>query len=117
MDFAFELAGSAQALKSAYGSVRAGGSIVIAGLAPQDARFEFSPSELVSGEISISGSYMGSCVPVRDVPRFIAHYKQGRLPIDRLLSQTVSFDEMNEGFDRLSEGTTLRQILLPHGTA
>lgn len=117
VDFAFELAGSAQALKSAYGSVRAGGSIVIAGLAPQDARFEFSPSELVSGEISISGSYMGSCVPVRDVPRFIAHYKQGRLPIDRLLSQTVSFDEMNEGFDRLSEGTTLRQILLPHGTA
>lgn len=117
VDFAFELAGSAKALESAYGSVRPGGSVIIAGLAPLNARFEFSPSELVSGEISIRGSYMGSCVPVRDIPRFIDHYRQGRLPVDRLLSETVSFEQMNEGFDRLSAGNTLRQILLPHGAA
>ena len=116
VDYAFELAGSSKALETAYGSVRAGGSVVIAGLAPQDARFAFSPSELVSGEIAIRGSYMGSCVPVRDIPRFIEHYRQGRLPVDRLLSETLSFEEMNEGFDRLSAGSTLRQILLPHGT-
>jgi len=117
VDFAFELAGSANALKTAYGTVRAGGTVVVAGLAPQDARFELSPSELVSGEKSIRGSYMGSCVPIRDIPRFIQHYRQGRLPVDRLLSETVSFDEMNAGFDRLSAGSTLRQILLPHGSA
>jgi alcohol dehydrogenase len=116
VDFAFELAGSAKALETAYGSVRSGGAVIIAGLAPQNARFEFSPSELVSGEKSILGSYMGSCVPVRDIPRFIEHYRRGRLPVDRLLSQTVSFEEMNEGFDRLSAGSTLRQILLPHGS-
>ena len=117
VDFAFELAGSAKALQTAYGSVRPGGSVIIAGLAPRDARFEFSPSELVSGEKSIKGSYMGSCVPVRDIPRFIQHYRQGRLPIDRLLSETVLFDQMNEGFDRLSAGTSVRQILMPHGIA
>jgi Zn-dependent alcohol dehydrogenase len=117
VDFAFELAGSARALETAYGCVRAGGAVIIAGLAPQNARFEFSPSELVSGEKSIRGSYMGSCVPVRDIPRFIEHYRQGRLPVDRLLSETVGFEEMNAGFDRLSDGGTLRQILLPHGAA
>ena len=95
--------------------MRTGGAVIIAGLAPQDARFTFSPSELVSGEKTIRGSYMGSCVPVRDIPRFIEHYRQGRLPVDRVLSQTVTFQEMNEGFDRLSAGSTLRQILLPHG--
>lgn len=116
VDFAFELAGSAKAMETAYGSVRAGGTVVVAGLAPQDARFTFSPSELVSGEIAIRGSYMGSCVPVRDIPRFIEHYRRGRLPVDRLLSESLSFEEMNEGFDRLSAGSTLRQILLPHGT-
>jgi len=115
VDFAFELAGSAKALETAYGSVRPGGSVIIAGLAPQDARFEFSPSELVSGEKSIMGCYMGSCVPVRDIPRFIQHYRQGRLPIDRLLSEKVTFDEMNAGFDRLRDGSSLRQILMPHG--
>jgi alcohol dehydrogenase len=54
-------------------------------------------------------------VPVRDIPRFIQHYRQGRLPIDRLLSETVLFEQMNEGFDRLSAGTSVRQILMPHG--
>ena len=117
VDYAFELAGSAKAMETAYGAVRAGGTLVVAGLAPMDARFSFSPSELVSGEISIRGSYMGGCVPVRDIPRFIEHYRQGRLPVDRLLSQSVSFEDMNGGFDRLSDGNILRQILLPHGKA
>ena len=116
VDYAFELAGSARAMETAYAAVRAGGTVVVAGLAPQDARFTFSPSELVSGEVSIRGSYMGSCVPVRDIPRFIEHYRQGRLPVDRLLSRSLSFDEVNEGFDRLADGSTLRQILLPHGS-
>jgi alcohol dehydrogenase len=116
VDFSFELAGSAKALETAYGSLRAGGSTIVAGLAPQSARFDFSPSELVSGEKCLRGSYMGGCVPVRDIPRFIRHYREGRLPVDRLLSRTLAFEEMNDGFDRLSAGNTLRQILLPHGS-
>ena len=58
---------------------------------------------------------MGSCVPVRDIPRFISLYKQGRLPVDKLISSRVSLDEVNEGFDRLQNGETIRQICLPHG--
>ena len=42
-------------------------------------------------------------------------YKAGRLPVDRLISRSVGFDDINEGFDRLSAGETVRQILLPHG--
>ena len=58
---------------------------------------------------------MGSCVPVRDIPRFIEFYKQGRLPIDQLIDGKLGFEEMNAGFDRLQAGDVLRQILLPHG--
>ena len=115
VDYAFELAGSVKALETGYGALKSGGAVVVAGLAPQNASFDFSPSDLVSGEKSILGSYMGSCVPVRDIPRFIEHYKAGRLPVDRLISRSVGFDDINEGFDRLSEGETVRQILLPHG--
>ncbi len=115
VDYAFELAGSIKALETGYGALRPGGAVVIAGLAPKNASFEFSPSDLVSGEKSILGSYMGSCVPVRDIPRYIEHYKAGRLPVDRLISRSVGFDDINEGFDRLSAGETVRQILLPHG--
>ena len=58
---------------------------------------------------------MGSCVPVRDVPRFLNLYLQGRLPVDKLIDGKISFDNLNEGFDKLSKGEVVRQILVPNG--
>ena len=60
---------------------------------------------------------MGSCVPVRDIPRFISLYRQGRLPVDRLVDRTIGFDELNASFDKLQSNATVRQVLTPHGTA
>lgn len=117
VDFAFDLAGTIKAMETAYSLARYGGSVVTAGLSPSGASFSFEQSDLVSQEKSIRGSYMGSCVPVRDIPRFISLYQQGRLPVDRLLDRTIGFDEVNEGFDRLSDVATVRQILVPHGVA
>ena len=55
---------------------------------------------------------MGSSVPSRDVPRFIALYRAGRLPVDRLLTHRLRPDEMNTGFDRLARAEAIRQIVL-----
>lgn len=115
VDYAIDLAGAISAMETAYGVTRYGGTVVTAGLSPSTAEFSFVQSNLVSEEKSIKGSYMGSCVPVRDIPRFISLYRQGRLPVDRLLSQRVGFDGINEGFDLLQQNATMRQILMPHG--
>ncbi|MGY8937557.1 MAG: zinc-dependent alcohol dehydrogenase family protein [Alphaproteobacteria bacterium] len=115
VDFAVDLAGAIPAMETAYGVTRYGGTVVTAGLSPSTAKFSFIQSNLVAEEKSIKGSYMGSCVPVRDIPRFISLYRQGRLPVDRLLSQRVGFDGINEGFDLLQQNATVRQILMPHG--
>ena len=61
------------------------------------------------------GSYMGSCVPIRDIPRFINAFQRGEMPVDKLIDRHISFDDLNEGFDRLNRGETVRQILAPHG--
>ncbi len=114
VDFAIDLAGVIPAMKTAYAVTRYGGTVVTAGLSPSTAEFSFVQSNLVSEEKSIKGSYMGSCVPVRDIPRFISLYRQGRLPVDKLISRQVGLDEINEGFDRLQQGETIRQILVPH---
>ena len=50
-----------------------------------------------------------------DDPRFIALYQQGKLPVDRMMSQRIGFDQLNEGFDRLQDVATVRQVLVPHG--
>jgi alcohol dehydrogenase len=54
---------------------------------------------------------MGSAVPSRDVPRLIALYRAGRLPVDRLLTHKLQLDEINTGFDRLARAEAIRQIV------
>jgi alcohol dehydrogenase len=66
---------------------------------------------IVAEERTIKGSYLGSCVPSRDIPRYIEWYQEGKLPVDKLLSETLALDEINAGFDRLARGETLRQTL------
>ena len=56
---------------------------------------------------------MGSCVPIRDVPRFLNLFKQGRLPVEKLIDDKIGFDQLNEGFDKLDSGKVVRQILVP----
>ena len=117
VDFAVDLAGAIPAMKTAYEITRYGGTVVTAGLSPSTAEFSFIQSNLVSEEKAIKGSYMGSCVPVRDIPRFISLYRQGRLPIDKLIGRQVGLNGLNEGFDRLQKGEAIRQICIPHGDA
>ncbi len=112
-DKAFEMAGSAAALEYAFAITRRGGMTVTAGLAPPDARMALSPLQLVAEERSLRGSYVGSCIPGRDIPRFIALHQQGRLPVERLKTSTGGLDDINAAFDMLAEGRTVRHILTP----
>jgi alcohol dehydrogenase len=111
VDFAFEMAGSIKALALATEILDRGGAVVSAGLSPAAATYALDHSSLVGDEKSIRGSYMGSCVPERDVPIFIELYRQGRLPIDRLKSGTLRLEEINAGFDRLADVAAVRQIV------
>lgn len=122
VDVAFEFAGSARALDAAYRMTRRGGTTVTAGLPPPEAALAVNIVSLVAEERTLKGSYIGTCVPLRDVPRYIALYKAGRLPVDRLLSGVISLDEINEGFDRLQRGEVVRLVVAfpaasPHGLA
>ncbi len=115
VDFAFEMAGSAPALETAYKITRRGGTTVTAGLAHPDKNIAIQAVSLVAEERTLKGSYIGSCVPPRDIPRYIGLFEKGRLPVDRLLSETLGFDDINGAFDRLADGKSVRQILLPFG--
>ena len=112
VSFAIETAGSPQALETAYRITRRTGTTVAVGMPGPKATMTLSPLDLVAEERILKGSYMGSCVPSRDVPRFLELFRSGKLPIDRLTSHRIELDELNEAFDRLAEGDALRQILV-----
>jgi Zn-dependent alcohol dehydrogenase len=109
--FAFEMAGSVKAMELAYKITRRGGTTVTAGLPNPQHLFSIPQVGLVAEERTIKGSYLGSCDPARDIPRYIEMYRAGRLPIDRLLSERIALDDINAAFDRLAEGKTVRQIV------
>jgi alcohol dehydrogenase len=112
VEYAFELAGSARALESAYKITRRGGTTVTAGLPPPTATMPLSPLNLVAEERTLKGSYIGTCVPSRDIPRYVALYQQGKLAVDRLMTGTLKLEQINEGFDLLHEGKAVRQVIL-----
>ena len=111
VDYAFEMAGSVKAMELAYKVTVRGGETITAGLPPIDGQFSIPQYQLVQDERSVRGSYMGSCVAARDVPRFLQLYKDHKLPIDQLKSGTISLDDINLGFDRLADAEVVRQIL------
>ncbi len=112
VEYAFETAGAVPAMEVAYAITRRGGTTVTTGLPHPDHKFSFPPAILTAEERTIKGSYLGSCVPARDIPRFIELYKQGKLPIDRLLTDTLSLEQINEGFDRLDRGNASRLVVV-----
>jgi alcohol dehydrogenase len=112
VDYAFELAGSVKALELAYKITRRGGTTVTAGLPPPTATFPLPVVHLVAEERTLKGSYIGTCVPSRDLPRYIELYRQGRLPVDRLMSGKMKLEEINHGFDLLHEGKAVRQVVV-----
>ncbi len=113
VDYGFEMVGSPQAMDAAYRMTRRGGTTVTAGLSHPDHMFSVQHVNLVAEERTVKGSYVGSCVPLRDVTRYISLYQQGRLPIDSLVGERIGFDGLNAAFDRLASGRVVRQILVP----
>lgn len=110
-DVVVEMAGSVRALAAAVAMTRRGGITVTAGLPPAGTALPVDIVSLVAEERTLKGSYIGTCVPARDIPRYVALYRAGRLPVDRLVSGYLTLGEINEGFDRLQEGQAVRQIV------
>ena len=112
VDFAFEMAGSIQAMELAYRITRRGGTTITAGLPNPAHLFSFSPVSLVGEERTLRGSYIGSSVPVRDIPRYVDMYQRGKLPVNRLMGEQLALADINAGFDRLATGHSLRDVVV-----
>ena len=113
VDVAFEMAGAIAALELAWRITRRGGSTVTAGLPRPDKRFALPPVQLVAEERILRGSYIGSSVPARDIPRYIEMYQRGKLPVDRLMGEKLALADINRGFDRMASGLSLRDVIVP----
>jgi len=111
-DIVIETVGSAGVLAEAYAATGRGGTTVTVGLPDPAQQLQIPAVSLVAEERTLKGSYLGSCVPALDIPRFIELFQGGRLPVDSLLTGTLALEDVNEAFDRLASGEAARQAIL-----
>ena len=112
VDVAIEAASAIAALETAYKITRPGGTTVTVSLTHPTQTFSLPATNLVVEERTLKGSFLGSAVPQRDLPRYIELYFAGRLPIDKLITHHIKLDEINLGFDRLANGEAIRQVIM-----
>jgi len=110
-DVVLEMAGSVRALEAAWKMTRRGGTTVTAGLPPPEAALAVNVVNLVAEERTLKGSYIGTAIPSRDIPRYIALFREGRLPVDRLLTGVVALEDINAAFDDLHAGKAVRTVV------
>jgi alcohol dehydrogenase len=110
-DFSFDAVGHEKVTAQAYEVTRRGGTTVAVGLAHPSKSLSINALSLVAEERTLRGSYMGSSVPARDIPRFIAMHKAGILPVEKLFSAAIRLEDINGGFDLLASGETVRQVI------
>ena len=110
-DVVIEAAGNARAFETALAATAPGGRTVTVGLPPPDALASISPLLLVAEARTVIGSYLGSAVPSRDIPVFAEWWREGRLPVEALVSSRIDLDGVNAAMDELAAGTALRQII------
>jgi alcohol dehydrogenase len=112
--YAIEAVGSAAVLASAYAATGRGGTTITVGLPHPAAELTIPALSLVAEAKSLVGCYLGGAAPHRDIPRLVALWRAGRLPVERLLSGTLPLDGVNQAMDRLADGSAVRQVIRPH---
>jgi alcohol dehydrogenase len=112
-DLVVETVGKAAVLERAYALARRGGRVVTVGLPNPAERFSIPAVSLVADGKTIIGSYLGSSIPARDIPRYLGLWRAGRLPVERLLTSVSPLSDINALFDTLASGQAVRQVVIP----
>jgi alcohol dehydrogenase len=107
-----EAAGHPRAFETAVAATAPGGITVTVGLPAPEARSAIAPLDLVAGARTITGSYLGSSVPQRDIPTYAQMWRDGKLPVDKLISSRIALAQVNEAMDELADGAAIRQVIM-----
>jgi S-(hydroxymethyl)glutathione dehydrogenase/alcohol dehydrogenase len=112
VDYAFECFGDTKVEGQCFQVIRNKGKAIFLGNPGQAAdAIPLSPFEFCNNEKQIIGSLYGSCVPLVDVPKWVALYKRGKFDLDSVVTKTFKLDEINQGFQAMLNGDVIRGVI------
>lgn len=111
VDYAFEAIGNKQVLRQAFESTAQGyGFTVLIGGIPSDQEISVGPLDLLNGR-TLKGTIYGHCKSIDSVPRLVEEYLSGKFNFDAMITHHKSLDEVNETFDLLIAGKSIRTVI------
>ena len=112
VDIAIEAVGTPETYRQAFYARDLAGTVVLVGVPNPEMRIELPMLDVFGRGGTLKSSWYGDCLPTRDFPMFIDLYLQGRLDLDRFVSETIAVDEVEEAFDKMERGEVLRSVVV-----
>ncbi len=112
-DVVIEAVGSANVMAAGLGLLARGGALVSVGLSHPDQQLTVQALQFAGTGKRLLGSYMGDAAPSRDIPRYLQLWRDGRLPVELLHTDTRPLSAVNESLDALADGAVVRRLLVP----
>lgn len=111
-DYSFECIGNVQTMRQALEATHKGwGESVIIGVAGAGKEISTRPFQLVTGRVW-RGSAFGGARGRTDVPKIVDWYMEGKINIDDLITHTMPLEKINEAFDLMHEGKSIRSVVV-----
>ena len=112
VNVAIEAVGSPQTYEQAFYARDLAGTLVLVGVPNPDMKIELPMIEVFGRGGALKSSWYGDCLPTRDFPMVIDLYLQGRLDLDRFVSETIQLDEVEGAFAKMERGEVLRSVVV-----
>lgn len=112
VDVVIDAVGRPETWKQAFYARDLAGTVVLVGVPTPDMRLEMPLVDFFSRGGSLKSSWYGDCLPERDFPTLISLYRQGRLPLDRFVSERIGLDAVEDAFDKMHAGEVLRSVVV-----
>jgi S-(hydroxymethyl)mycothiol dehydrogenase len=111
-DVVIDAVGRPETWKQAFYARDLAGTLVLVGVPTPDMTLEMPLLDFFGRGGSLKSSWYGDCLPTRDFPMLIDLHLQGRLPLDRFVSETIALDEVEAAFTKMHHGDVLRSVVL-----
>jgi S-(hydroxymethyl)mycothiol dehydrogenase len=111
-DVCIEAVGNPKVYEQAFFARDLAGTVVLVGVPNPEMKIELPFIEVFGRGGALKSSWYGDCLPSRDFPMLIDLYRQGRLDLDRFVSETIGIDDVEEAFHKMERGEVLRSVVV-----
>ncbi|MBA8825750.1 S-(hydroxymethyl)mycothiol dehydrogenase [Saccharopolyspora lacisalsi] len=111
-DLVVEAVGRPETYEQAFYARDLAGTVVLVGVPTPDMRLELPLLDVFARGGALKSSWYGDCLPSRDFPMLVELYQQGRLPLEKFVTEEISLDEVESAFDKMHHGDVLRSVVM-----